>query len=764
MTAQLFRLPRFAFFWIAVVPVALTIIGLWVGWQFEDEISWISHTYAVRTAIRDTVLLAWNAERDLRNYVLSGQDFYLRNMEADMNQEPRHLEELRRLTADNPIQQRNVARFKPLLDTKIAELRRIVNLRNAGGVSAALSPAEVDRSQRLVEEIRGVARDMMEEEERLLLGRTRLESRLGWRAATIFASAIFVTLLLLFWAGRLVKRYAGQRDLAELALQQKVAEIETLNRQLELSVAERTAELKESNQKLAGAYVASRLLACIVESSDDAIIGSSLDGVIHTWNSGAERLYGYKPEEILGHNVSELALPDRLREESDILERLSSGERLESFDTVRLRKGGQPVEVSLTISPIHNEVGQITGASHVARDTTEQKRQADMMRQTQKLESLGILAGGIAHDFNNLLVGILGNASLAREQIPMDSPARMSINEILAASDRAAALTRQMLAYSGRGHFILERIDLSTYVQETIALIKAAIPRTVELRLDLDEDIPAIEADAAQVQQLVMNLVINGAEAIPDGEPGTVTIATRRQTIDVCHVGAQVGAAAGAGQLKPGLHALLEVSDTGSGMDESTRTRIFDPFFTTKFTGRGLGLAAVLGIVRGHSGSIQVSSSSGHGSVFRVLFPAKEGAFAGPLRKQQVTRDLTGRGTILVIDDEEIVCRMAKHALEHYGYSVVLAEDGERGLEVFRQTSDRIQCVVLDLTMPIMSGEQTLPRLKSVRADIPVILSSGFSEAEAVQRFQGRGLEGFIQKPYKAATLAEKVKDVIARL
>ena len=349
MTAQLFRRPRLAFLWIALVPVALTIIGFWVGRQFEDEISWISHTYAVRTAIRETVLLAWNAERDLRNYVLTGQDLYLRNMEADMNQEPKHLEELRRLTADNPIQQRNVARFKPLLDTKIAELRRIVNLRNTGGVSAALSPAEVDRSQRLVEEIRGVTRDMMEEEERLLLGRTRLESRLGWRAATVFASAIFVTLLLLFWAGRLAKRYAGQRDLAELALQQKVAEIETLNRQLELSVAERTAELEESNQKLAWAYVASRLLASIVVSTDDAIVGSSLDGIIQTWNSGAERLYGYKPEEILGHNVSELALPDRLHEESDILERLSRGERMESFDAVRLRKGGKPVEVSLTV-------------------------------------------------------------------------------------------------------------------------------------------------------------------------------------------------------------------------------------------------------------------------------------------------------------------------------------------------------------------------------------------------------------------------------
>jgi PAS domain S-box-containing protein len=524
--------------------------------------------------------------------------------------------------------------------------------------------------------------------------------------------------------------------------------------------AERTAEVRVSNKDPARAYDASHLLASIMEASGDAIVGTLLDGIIQTWNAGAERLYGYKEEEILGHHIGELVPPDRFHEEADILESLRHGGRVDRLETVRLRKGGGLVEVSLTVSPICESAGRIVGVSDVARDITDRKRIADMMRQAQRLESLGVLAGGIAHDFNNLLVGILGNASLALDRLQPDSPARASIQEVVAAGERAAALTRQMLEYSGRGESVLERIDLSTHVRETVPFIRAAISRSVELRLDLAEDLPTIEADKTQLQQLVMNLVINGAEAIPNGTPGTVTIATRRQLVDECYVRAQ--AVAGPGGIMPGMYVLLEVRDTGSGMDAVTQARIFEPFFTTKITGRGLGLAAVLGIVKGHCGSVQVSSAAGHGCVFRVLLPALAVSLDRTPRQPQETPDLSGVGAILVIDDEEIVRQMARQALEYYGYNVLLAENGERGLEVFRHNADRILCVVLDMTMPVMSGEATLPLLKSLRADIPVILSSGFSEAEAMQRLQGKGLAGFIQKPYRASDLSRKVKDAIA--
>jgi PAS domain S-box-containing protein len=539
-------------------------------------------------------------------------------------------------------------------------------------------------------------------------------------------------------------------------LYRKTEALERLNRELERRVEQRTAALSETTEKLARAYEASHLLASIVESSDDAIIGQSLDGVIRTWNAGAKRLYGYEAAEMLGHNVSELTPSDRLREESRIFAKLRNGERVDPFETVRLRRDGALLEVSLTISPIRDDSGELIGASQVARDITDQKRTAELMLQTQKLESLGVLAGGIAHDFNNLLVGILGNASLALDLLGPDAPARTPVQGVAAAGERAAALTRQMLAYSGRGHFVLSRIDLSTHVREAIPLIQAAVSRSVELRLDLAEDLPAIEADTTQLQQLVMNLVINGAEAIPNGRPGAVTVTTRRRQIDEQQ---ETQAGAATSEPDPGEYVALEVQDNGAGMDEATKAKMFKPFFTTKFTGRGLGLAAVLGIVRGHSGFIQISSSPEHGTTFRVLFPALAAAPDLQPPQEQEVEILAGGGAVLVIDDEEIVRSVARRALECCGYAVLTAEDGERGLELFQRNADRIRCVVLDLTMPGMSGEETLLRLKSLRAEAPVVLSSGFSEVEVVRRFEGKGLAGFIQKPYKAVTLLKKVRE-----
>jgi PAS domain S-box-containing protein len=502
-------------------------------------------------------------------------------------------------------------------------------------------------------------------------------------------------------------------------------------------------------------------LAAIVESSDDAIIGKSPDGIIRTWNAGAERLYGYQAEEVIGRPMLELLPPDRTHEESEILERLRKGDRLVHFETVRRRKDGTLFDVSLTISPIRDRSGAVVGVSHVARDITAQKKTAEQIRQTQKLESLGVLAGGIAHDFNNLLTGIIGNASIVLDDLPRGSQTYRFIEAVIAASERAAALARQMLAYSGKGRFVVEQVNLSKRVRDILPLIKASIPSRIELRLNLSEQLPPIDADATQMEQLVMNVIINAAEAIPEDEHGALTVTTGRLFVDAAYARARPGAMS---ELKPGAYVLFEVADTGCGMDEATLARIFDPFFTTKFTGRGLGLAAVLGIVRGHQGAVEVQSVLGQGTVFRFLFPEAEAALEATAgEKQTEFADLRGAGEVLVVDDEQIVRDMAKGALERYGYTALVAEDGARGLDVFRRNGQRIRCVVLDLTMPVMGGEETVARLKQIRPDVPIILSSGYNEAQAVQRFKGKGLAGFLQKPYRAAALVEKVNRVIAQ-
>ncbi len=540
----------------------------------------------------------------------------------------------------------------------------------------------------------------------------------------------------------------------------KTCELEQLNQQLEQRVEQRTAALLDSAEKLAQAYEASHYMASIVESSQDAIIGQSLTGIIQTWNGGAERLFGYTAEEMLGRNVSQLTPPDCAREAAGILEKVRKGERVEHFETVRVRKDGSQVDVSLTVSPIRDGEGDPIGASQVARDITEQKRNAELMLQMQKLESLGVLAGGVAHDFNNLLVGILGNSSLALDLLPPDSPARGLIEGVVAAGESAAGLTRQMLAYSGRATFILKNVDLSHCVREALPLVQAAVSRALEFRLELAEDLPPIKADISQVQQIVMNLAINAAEAIPDGRRGKLGIKTRLQIVDEEFL--RVNASGLAGDLTPGAYPILEVDDNGSGMDETTRGRIFEPFFTTKFTGRGLGLAAVLGIVKGHAGAIQIASTPGEGSVFRVFFPAVSGA---PERAAQnlVAHRAGGKpGTILVIDDELIVRRLAQHILEYNGYRVLVAEEGQSGVDLYEKNIDTIECVVLDATMPAMSGEETFRALQSIRANVPIILSSGFSEKEVQRRFGSLGAAGFIQKPYRASDLLEKVRGAMS--
>jgi PAS domain S-box-containing protein len=498
-----------------------------------------------------------------------------------------------------------------------------------------------------------------------------------------------------------------------------------------------------------------RRLAAIVESSEDAIISKTLDGTILTWNAGAEHTYGYTAGEAIGRPMTLLLPEDRPDEETKILERIGRGERVEHFETVRRTKNGGHIDVSLTISPIRDKSGRIIGASHVARNVTERRVIEQQLRHTQKLESLGVLAGGVAHDFNNLLTGILGNTSLALETLSVNNPTRSLLRDVLNASQRASDLTRQLLAYAGKGHFVIEPVNLSGLVREISTLIQTSIPKNVQLRLELRDDVPFVLADASQLQQLVMNLVINGAEAIGLNENATVLVTTGVQRVDENY---QLNTLGGS-ELPDGAYVSLEVHDTGCGMDEATLGRIFDPFFTTKFTGRGLGLAAVQGIVRGHKGMMKIYSRPGGGTTFKVLFPAT--ADTAVVKPETVPHIVVRDKLILVIDDEDIIRRTAKSMLEHYGFTVVLAENGQEGVELFQVLVEKVSAVLLDMTMPIMNGEEAFRRLKAINPAIKVILSSGYNEVEAIRLFTGKGLAGFIQKPYSTTTLLEKIRSVL---
>jgi signal transduction histidine kinase/CheY-like chemotaxis protein len=353
------------------------------------------------------------------------------------------------------------------------------------------------------------------------------------------------------------------------------------------------------------------------------------------------------------------------------------------------------------------------------------------VQHAQKLESLGLLAGGIAHDFNNLLMAVVGNADLALTKLAEDSPARGHVESIRSAAQRAADLAKQMLDYSAKGRFIVESLDLSTVVEELAPLLEASISKKAALELHLAPDLPPIAADPAQMRQVVLNLVTNASQAIGEAS-GVITITT--------------------GLLETGV--FLEVSDTGGGMDRGTRDRIFEPFFTTKPGGRGLGLATAYGIVRGHAGTIEVSSEPGGGSTFRVLLPPRE----------QPLRDETwqGSGTILVVDDELAVREVTKSMLRELGFEILTACDGREAVEVFRRRGHEIDLVLLDMTMPNMGGDEACREIRALRNDARILLTSGYNEGEATDRIRARDLAGFIRKPYQLEALRRKVREALS--
>ncbi len=389
------------------------------------------------------------------------------------------------------------------------------------------------------------------------------------------------------------------------------------------------------------------------------------------------------------------------------------------------------------------------------RTEIERKRLEAHMQYTQKLESLGILAGGIAHDFNNLLMAIVARAGLALRTIGPESPAHGHLKHIEKSGLRGGELANQMLTYAGKGKPIVQAIDVSLLIQEMAHLLRISISKRAVINYDLTPNLPPIDADPSQLRQLVMSIVTNASEAIGE-QSGIITVATGTVQTHMSHLKNWYVA----GEVPSSLCVYLDVRDTGSGMDAETIPKIFDPFFTTKFTGRGLGLAALLGIVRALNGAVAVTSESGEGTQFRLLFPT----IGAP---EQITAASSpelywqGKGTVLVVDDEEDVRIASQLILEEVGLTVLTANDGRAGLEVYQRYQEEIALVLLDLTMPKMNGEQLFKEIRKLNQSVPILLSSGYNEDEASKRFHGVGIYGFIQKPYQIDALLDKVRQTL---
>jgi len=420
-----------------------------------------------------------------------------------------------------------------------------------------------------------------------------------------------------------------------------------------------------------------------------------------------------------------------------------------------LMKDGRIKYVSERCESSFDADGKPIRSAGTVQDITEKSVITAKMEHTQRLESLGVLAGGIAHDFNNILTVIMGNAALAGRALDITSPAKESLSRIEEASERAADLCKQMLAYSGKGKFVIKHINLSELVEDMTRLVDISIEKNVIIKFYLAENLPPIEADIAQMQQVILNLITNANEAIGT-KSGVISFSTGVMSVDNTYLSGLYST----NDLPEGRYVFVEVSDTGCGMEPSTIDKIFDPFFTTKFTGRGLGMSAVLGIVRGHHGGIRVYSELGKGSTFKILLPATDTVLASHADSTVGKETCHMEGKILVVDDEETIREIAVLMLKKLGFSTLTAQDGLDALDVYAMHQHDISGVLLDMTMPKLDGKECFRELRRLNPKVRVILSSGYNKQEATSQFVGQGLAGFIQKPYSLDALMKIMKSV----
>lgn len=518
------------------------------------------------------------------------------------------------------------------------------------------------------------------------------------------------------------------------------------------------SERKYSSEALRGSEEKFRR---IVEAEPECVKILDSKGQILEMNpAGLSMIEADSLEQVKGHEVIHLIRPEYRADFASMIKKVFKGERQHLVFEIESLKGNRKWLESHSV-PLLDTQNRVVALLSITRDITErrkaeetQRRLEVQMQHAQKLESLGILAGGIAHDFNNILTSILGYADLARLALTADSRAFRYIQEVVKGAEQASELIQQMLAYSGKGRFVIQPVNISALVEDMSRLLEVSISKKAVLKYDFCRDVPAFEADSSQIRQVVMNLIINASEALGD-RAGVISISTGVMQCSSAYLSETYLDE----QLPEGEYVFLEVTDTGCGMSKETLSKIFDPFFTTKFTGRGLGLAALLGIVRGHRGAVKVYSELGKGTSFKVLFPASSKSVV-PSAQLEAEQEWRGSGKVLVVDDEAVVRGLASEMLQSMGFQVITANDGQEAVELFRACAE-IRLVLLDMTMPNMDGEAAFLEMRKVRSDVKAILSSGYNEQTATARFVGRGLAGFIQKPYRYDALQAVVRRVL---
>src|SRR5579883_214636 len=531
-------------------------------------------------------------------------------------------------------------------------------------------------------------------------------------------------------------------------------------------------------------------LAAIVDSSDDAIVGKDLNGIVRSWNRGAEAIFGYRAEEMIGRPITTIFPPDRLTEEDEILARLRRGERVDHFETVRRRKDGRLIDVSLTISPVRDSTGRITGASKIARDITEKRRAeaalCDLndnlerrvaerthelaaaierervqarereraeagLRQAQKLEAVGQLASGMAHDFNNLLASILGNLELLEMRLA-DERLRKLAQAAMRSAQRGARLNEQILAFSRRQHLAPRSVDINGLIRDIEDMLRRTLGGTVEVATELAPNLWPAMVDPHQLELVILNLAINARDAM--ALRGRVVIETRN--LRACEVDAAVG-------LSPGDYIRLSVADTGAGMIEEVLARACEPFFTTKDPGRGtgLGLAQVYGMARQSGGGLRIKSAVGRGTTVEVYLPRSR----APAEVTSFWPDVAPNAAawrdavVLVVDDQEEVREVAVAQLEQLGYQVVQAANGRIALELLSGEGAGIDVLVVDYAMPEMSGVELVRAVRARRSDLPVIMVTGYVDTAGLDGRVGNAV--FLKKPYRMSALAAALNYVL---